>query len=116
MVLFRKQLPDHLNAKLVIACHDERVVECLEKQTKEVAVFVEEVVAARMYGVLILGWTPIIPDGFQPRPEAVPEPYLQPRLAPAGGKTGSSRRVRGARCPAQLSTPLPSYWGGDAYR
>jgi hypothetical protein len=31
--LFRERLPDHLDAKLVIACYDELVVERPEEQT-----------------------------------------------------------------------------------
>jgi DNA polymerase I-like protein with 3'-5' exonuclease and polymerase domains len=29
---FNERLPKHLNVKLVIACHDELVVECREDQ------------------------------------------------------------------------------------
>lgn len=52
MDLFRARLPDHLDAKLVIACHDELVIECPEEQADEVARFLEEVMVAGMDEVL----------------------------------------------------------------
>jgi DNA polymerase I-like protein with 3'-5' exonuclease and polymerase domains len=42
-VLSSGQPPDHLDAQLVLAVHDELVVECAEEQAEEVARFVEEV-------------------------------------------------------------------------
>lgn len=34
MALFHEQLPEHLDAQLVIACHDELVAECREEQAE----------------------------------------------------------------------------------
>jgi len=52
MALFHERLPEHLDAKLVIACHDELVVECPEEQAEEVARFLEEVMVTGMNEVL----------------------------------------------------------------
>jgi DNA polymerase I-like protein with 3'-5' exonuclease and polymerase domains len=66
MGLFHERLPEHLDAKLVIACHDELVVECLEEQADEVTRFLEEVMVAGMNEVVNPGmddthhnWVPI---------------------------------------------------------
>ena len=42
MALFYERLPEYLDAKLVIAVHDELVVECPEEQAEEVARFARE--------------------------------------------------------------------------
>ncbi len=55
MALFHERLPDHLEARLVLAVHDELVVECPEAQAEEVAGFVEEVMVAGMDEVLNTG-------------------------------------------------------------
>lgn len=46
VALFNLRLPEHLDAKLILACHDELFVGCPEAQAKEVAAFVEEVMVA----------------------------------------------------------------------
>jgi DNA polymerase I len=43
---FHERVLEHLDAKLVIASHDELVVECPEEQAKEVAHFLEEVMVS----------------------------------------------------------------------
>jgi hypothetical protein len=55
MVLFHERLPEHLDANLVIAFHDELVVECPEEQAEEVARFVEAVMVAGMDEILNSG-------------------------------------------------------------
>jgi DNA polymerase I len=69
MALFNEQLPEYLDAKLVIAVHDEVVVESPEDQAEEVARFVEEVMVAGMNEVLNSGldadhpdWVPVKVD------------------------------------------------------
>jgi DNA polymerase-1 len=69
MALFNERLPEYLDAKLVIACHDELVVESPEDQAEEVAQFVEEVMVAGMNEVLNSGldadhpdWVPVEVD------------------------------------------------------
>ncbi|MDP9474951.1 MAG: DNA polymerase [Actinomycetota bacterium] len=52
IALFHERLPDHLEARLVLAVHDELVVECPEAQAEEVAGFVEEVMVEGMDEVL----------------------------------------------------------------
>jgi DNA polymerase-1 len=52
MTLFNERLPEHLDANIVIACHDELVVECPEEQAEEVARFLEEVMVAGMDEIL----------------------------------------------------------------
>jgi DNA polymerase I-like protein with 3'-5' exonuclease and polymerase domains len=52
MALFIERLPEHLDARLVITCHDELVVECPEVQAEEVVCFLEEVMVAGMDEVL----------------------------------------------------------------
>jgi DNA polymerase I-like protein with 3'-5' exonuclease and polymerase domains len=47
-VLSSEQPPDHLDARLVIDCHDGMVVAIPEEQAEEVARFVEEVMVAGM--------------------------------------------------------------------
>jgi DNA polymerase-1 len=66
MAFFNERLPEHLDAKLVIACHDELVVECLEEQAAEVSRFLEQVMVAGMDEVVNAGldddhpdWVPI---------------------------------------------------------
>jgi DNA polymerase I-like protein with 3'-5' exonuclease and polymerase domains len=54
MVLFRERLPEHIDAKLVIACHDELVVECPIEQAEEAAPFLEGVIVAGMNVASIL--------------------------------------------------------------
>ena len=61
MALFNERLPEHLDAKLILAVHDELVVECREDQAKEVARFVEEIMVAGMDEILIPGL-----DNFHP--------------------------------------------------
>ena len=55
---FNEQLPDHLDVQLVIACHDELVVECSEEQAAEVAGFLEDVMVSKMDEVLNPGSCP----------------------------------------------------------
>jgi DNA polymerase I-like protein with 3'-5' exonuclease and polymerase domains len=62
MALFHELLPDHLDAKLIIACHDELVVECLEEQAEEVARFLEEVMITGMNEVVNPGLGEAHPD------------------------------------------------------
>ena len=52
MGLFNERLPESLDAKLVIACHDDLVLECPIEQAKEVARFLEEAMVDGMDGVL----------------------------------------------------------------
>ncbi len=52
MALFNERLPEHLDTKLVIACHHELVVECSEEQAEEVALFLEEVMVAGIDEIL----------------------------------------------------------------
>jgi DNA polymerase I-like protein with 3'-5' exonuclease and polymerase domains len=65
MALFRERLPEHLDAKLVIACHDGLVVECPIEQAEEAARFLEGVMVAGMDGGLN-------PDLDANHPERVP--------------------------------------------
>jgi DNA polymerase I-like protein with 3'-5' exonuclease and polymerase domains len=65
MALFHERLPEHLDAKLVIACHDELVVECPEEQAEEVVRFLEEVTVAGMNEV-------VNPDLDDAHPDCVP--------------------------------------------
>jgi DNA polymerase I-like protein with 3'-5' exonuclease and polymerase domains len=60
--LFRERLHDNLGAKLVIACHDELVVECPEDQAEETARFLEEVMVDGMDEVINPGLTADYPD------------------------------------------------------
>jgi DNA polymerase I-like protein with 3'-5' exonuclease and polymerase domains len=62
MALFHERLPGHLDAKLVISCHDELVVECLEEQAEEVARFLEEIMVAGMNEVVNPGLEADHPD------------------------------------------------------
>ena len=62
MALFHEQLPEHLDAKLIIACHDELVVECEEDQAEEVVRFLEEVMIAGMNEVVNPGLEADHPD------------------------------------------------------
>jgi DNA polymerase I len=55
MALFHERLPQHLDAQLILAVHDELVVECPEDQAEEVAQFIEEVMIAGMDEVLNAG-------------------------------------------------------------
>ena len=52
MALFHERLPEHLDAKLVIAVHDEVVVECPQEGAEQVAIFTEEIMVAGMEEVL----------------------------------------------------------------
>jgi DNA polymerase I-like protein with 3'-5' exonuclease and polymerase domains len=52
MALFNERLPEILDAKLVIACHDELVLECPKEQAKEVARFLEEAMVDGMDEVI----------------------------------------------------------------
>jgi DNA polymerase-1 len=52
MALFHERLPEHLDAKLVLAVHDELVIECPKEQTEETAGFLEEVMVEGMDEVL----------------------------------------------------------------
>ena len=52
MALFRERLPDHLDAKLILAVHDELVVECPEGQAEEAAGFLKKVMVEGMDEVL----------------------------------------------------------------
>ena len=51
------------DAKLIIACHDELVVECPEEQAEKVARFVEEVPVSEMDNVLNPGLDANYPTG-----------------------------------------------------
>jgi DNA polymerase I-like protein with 3'-5' exonuclease and polymerase domains len=62
VTLSRERHPAHLDAKLVIACHDELVIECPEDQAEEVARFVAEVMVAGMNEVLNYGLDVDHPD------------------------------------------------------
>jgi DNA polymerase I len=62
MALFHERLPEHLDARLVLAVHDELVVECPEEQAEEVARFVEEVMVAGMDKVMNPGLATEHPD------------------------------------------------------
>lgn len=55
MALFHERLPGHLDARLILAVHDELVVECPVEQAEEVARFVEEVMVAGMDEVVNCG-------------------------------------------------------------
>jgi DNA polymerase I-like protein with 3'-5' exonuclease and polymerase domains len=61
-VLSSEQLPEHLDARLILAVHDELVIECPEDQAEEVAQFVEEVMVAGMDEVLNTGLATEHPD------------------------------------------------------
>jgi len=69
MALFNERLPKNLEGRLVLAVHDELVVECPEDQAEEVARFVEEVMVGGMNEVLNPGldanhpdWVPVEVD------------------------------------------------------
>ncbi len=62
MALFNERLPEHLDARLVIACHDELVVECPEELAEEVARFLEEAMVAGIDEVLNPGLDAAHPD------------------------------------------------------
>ena len=62
MALFNERLPEHLDAKLILAVHDELVVECREDQAKEVARFVEEIMVAGMDEIVNSGLDDFHPD------------------------------------------------------
>jgi DNA polymerase I len=62
MSLFNERLPEHLNAKLILAVHDELVVECPEDQAEEVSRFVEEVMVAGMDEIVNPGLSDFHPD------------------------------------------------------
>jgi DNA polymerase I-like protein with 3'-5' exonuclease and polymerase domains len=65
VTLSRERLPYHLDAKLMIACHDELVVECPEEQAEEVERFVE--------GVMVVGMDKDVNPGLDADPsERVP--------------------------------------------
>jgi hypothetical protein len=66
--LFCERLLDHLDARLVIACHDELLIECPEEQTEEVARFLEEAMAAGMNEVLNPCLDADHPERTLPRP------------------------------------------------
>jgi DNA polymerase I-like protein with 3'-5' exonuclease and polymerase domains len=57
-----ERLPKNLKARLVLAVHDELVVECPEEQIEEVARFLEEVMLAGMDEVLNPGLNNDCPD------------------------------------------------------
>jgi DNA polymerase I len=62
MALFNERLPEHLDAKLILAVHDELVVECPEDQAEEVSRFVEEVMVAGMDEIVNPGLDDFYPD------------------------------------------------------
>jgi DNA polymerase I-like protein with 3'-5' exonuclease and polymerase domains len=62
MALFHERLPNHLDVRLVIACHDELVVECPEEQAEEVAFFLKGVMVTGMDEVLNSGLGADHPD------------------------------------------------------
>ena len=55
MALFHERLPGHLDARLILAVHDELVVECPVEQAEEVARFIEEIMVAGMDEVVNCG-------------------------------------------------------------
>jgi DNA polymerase I-like protein with 3'-5' exonuclease and polymerase domains len=105
MSLFNERLPEYLDARLVIAVHDELVVECPEDQVEEVARFVEEVMVAGMNDVLNSGlnadhpdWVPVRVDvevidtwAVNDVPLTNPVTDVRPRiLIPASGRVWPS--------------------------
>jgi DNA polymerase I len=62
MALFNERLPEHLDAKLILAVHDELLVECPEDQAEEVSRFVEEVMVAGMDEIVNPGLDDFHPD------------------------------------------------------
>jgi DNA polymerase-1 len=62
MALFNESLPEHFGAKLILAVHDELVVECPEDQAEEVSRFVEEVMVAGMNEIVNPGRDDFHPD------------------------------------------------------
>jgi len=66
MAIFNKQPLENLDAELVIASHDELVVECPEEQVEKVARFVEEV-------VMVAGMDEVLNPGLDANhPDRVP--------------------------------------------
>jgi DNA polymerase I-like protein with 3'-5' exonuclease and polymerase domains len=61
-VLPSEQLPEYLDAQLVIACHDELLIECPYDQGEEMARFVEKVMVAGMGEVVNPGLYAEHPD------------------------------------------------------
>ena len=64
MVHFNERLPEILEAKLVIACHDELVVECPKEQADEVARFLGGSWSPGWTRFSTLVWIPTAPLGF----------------------------------------------------
>jgi DNA polymerase-1 len=62
MAFFHERLPEHLDARLVLAVHDELVVECPEDQAEEVAQFVDKIMVAGMDEVVNPGSSVEHPD------------------------------------------------------
>ncbi len=62
MALFHERLPAYLDAKLVLAVHDELVVECPDGQAEEAAGFLKEVMVEGMDEVLNPGLDADHPD------------------------------------------------------
>ncbi len=62
MALFDERLPGHLDAILILAVHDELVVERPEEQAEEVARFLEELMVAGMDEVMNPGLDADHPD------------------------------------------------------
>jgi DNA polymerase-1 len=62
MALFNERLPGHLDAKLILAVHDELVVECPDDQAEEVSRFVEEVMVAGIDEIVNPGLDDFLPD------------------------------------------------------
>jgi hypothetical protein len=98
VTLSRERLPDHLDARLVIACHDELVIECPEEQAKEVARFLQEAVATGMKEVLNsgLGSEKAEYDLFFPRTDAPAE------------RSSSEVQIEDVRVPPCLIRPEPT--------
>jgi DNA polymerase-1 len=61
MAHFYERLPEHLDAKLILAVHDELVVDS-EDQAEEVSRFVEEVMLAGMDEIVNFGLDEDHPD------------------------------------------------------
>jgi DNA polymerase I-like protein with 3'-5' exonuclease and polymerase domains len=64
MALFNEQLPEHLDAKLILAVHAELVVEGREDQAEMVTRLVEEVMATGMDKVVNSGLDTATPSGY----------------------------------------------------
>jgi DNA polymerase I-like protein with 3'-5' exonuclease and polymerase domains len=60
MALFYERLPEHLDAKRVLVCHDEFLVECWEDRAEEATQFVKQ--------VMVSGMEEVVNHGLEPDP------------------------------------------------